>query len=180
MSGAGRPPAMSDLEWLVALEEIRQLKARRDRYADAHDWDAYAALHAPEHVSHNDGQEPWTSSQEMIANVARIMGEMITVHHSYDPEIVFDTPTTARGIWAMTDGIVADNAGNIEWSIGYGYYYESYEKRDGQWLFTSRRWHNYFGTGSEGARLPTQLPRGSNAFEADVFPSRPASYTGPS
>ena len=34
-----RPEGMSDIEWLVALEEIRQLKARRDRYVDAHDWD---------------------------------------------------------------------------------------------------------------------------------------------
>ena len=86
----GRPEGMSELEWLVALEEIRQLKARRDRYADA--------------LSHNDGYPPWTSSKEMIENARRIMGDMITVHHSYDPDIVFDSPTQARGIWTMTGG----------------------------------------------------------------------------
>ena len=67
---------MSDIEWLVGVEEIRQLKARRDRYADAHDWDVYEALHAPDHASHNDEQEPWTSSKEMIENVSRIMGDI--------------------------------------------------------------------------------------------------------
>ena len=53
MEPQGRPQGMSDIEWLVALEEIRQLKARRDRYVDAHDWAALEALHAPDHVSHH-------------------------------------------------------------------------------------------------------------------------------
>jgi hypothetical protein len=130
MEGNGRPDGMSDIEWLVALEEIRQLKARRDRYADAHDWDAYEELHAPDHVSHNDGFEPWTSSKEMIENTSRLMGDMITIHHSYDPEIIFDSPTKARGIWAMTDAAVSKNDDRDHWTIGYGYYYETYEKRE--------------------------------------------------
>lgn len=71
---------MSDLELLVALKEIRQLEARRDRYADARDWDAYESLHASDHVSHNDGLEPWTSSKQMIDNVSRILNDMITMH----------------------------------------------------------------------------------------------------
>jgi hypothetical protein len=165
----GRPEGMSELEWLVALEEIRLLKARRDRYADAHDWEAYEALHAPDHVSHNDGQDPWRSSKEMIDNVSRIMNDMITVHHSYDPEIVFDSPSKARGIWAMTGGAVSRKVDREVWSIGYGYYYETYENRDGRWMFTSRRWHNYFGTGSDGANFPREAPKGANAFEDPSF-----------
>ena len=82
MGNQTRPADMSDLEWLVALEEIRQLKARRDRYVDAHDWDAYQALHAPDHISYHaavPGQaEPvaWTTSEEMIRNVKHIMTEI--------------------------------------------------------------------------------------------------------
>ncbi len=173
MEGTGRPDGMSKLEWLVALEEIRQLKARRDRYADAHDWEAYEALHVPEQFSHNEGFEPWTSSKEMTENVARLMNDMTTVHHSYDPDIVFDSPTKARGIWAMTDASVTNTADGPAWTIGYGYYYETYEKRDGRWLFSSRRWHNYFGTGSHGVWFPKDPPKGSNAFDAAVFPGRP-------
>jgi SnoaL-like domain len=175
MEGTGRPEGMSELEWLVALEEIRQLKARRDRYADAHDWEAYQALHVPEQFSHNEGFEPWTSSKEMIENVARLMSDMTTAHHSYDPDIVFDSPTKARGIWAMTDASVTKAADGPSWTIGYGYYYETYEKRDGRWLFSSRRWHNYFGTGSDGVWFPKEPPKGSNAFDAGVFPGRPPS-----
>ena len=103
-----------------------------------------------------------------------LMDDMITVHHSYDPEIIFDTPTKARGIWAATAAVVSNAADEATWSIGYGYYYESYEKRDGRWLFTSRRWHNYFGTGSYGVRLPKERPKGANAFDPDTFASRPA------
>ena len=174
MEANGRPEEMSDVEWLVALEEIRQLKARRDRYADAHDWEAYESLHAPDHVSHNDGQEPWTSSKEMIENVSRIMDPMITIHHSYDPEIIFDSPTRARGIWAMSGGIVSKDGDQETWSHGFGYYYETYEKRDGRWLFTTRRWHNYFGFGSEGVNFPKDAPQGADAFDDASFGGRPS------
>jgi SnoaL-like domain len=174
MEGNGRAEGMSEIEWLVALEEIRLLKARRDRYADAHDWEAYEALHAPDHVSHNDGYEPWTSSKEMIENVSGIMNDMITVHHSYDPEILFDSPTTARGIWAMSGGGIAKHGDSVSWTHDYGYYYESYEKRDGRWMFTTRRWHRYFGNSSEGVTFPKNVPKGSNAFERHNFDGDPS------
>lgn len=160
---------MSELEWLVALEEVRQLKARRDRYADAHDWAAYEALHAPDHVSHNEGFEPWTTSKEMIENVSKIMDDMITVHHSYDPDIMFESPTRARGIWAMTGASVSKSGDHDSWSIAYGYYYETYEKRDGRWLFTTRRFHRYLGTGSEGVIFPLEAPRGAQPFDDPSF-----------
>jgi SnoaL-like domain len=169
MEENGRAEGMSELEWLVALEEIRLLKARRDRYADAHDWAAYEALHAPDHISHHVGQEPWRSSKEMIENVSRLMNEMITVHHSYDPEIIFDSPTKARGIWAMTAGVVAKDGEKETWTHNYGYYYETYEKRDSRWVFTTRRFQTYFGHSSEGVNFPRDAPKGANAFDDDFW-----------
>jgi hypothetical protein len=171
MHPPSRPPEMPDLEWLCALEEIRQLKARRDRYLDAHDWDAYQALHAPDHVSHHapDHQTgvqaaPWTSAADMVANVRRIMTDQIPIsaHHSYDPEIVFETRSRARGLWAMTAASVSRGTdGRPAWLISYGYYDETYEKRGGEWLFTSRRWQRYFGAGSAGVLFPLEPVRGS-------------------
>ena len=163
MEGTGRPDSMSELEWLVALEEIRLLKARRDRYVDAHDWEAYEALHAPNHVSHNDNYPAWTSSAEMIKNVKGIMEDMTTVHHSYDPEIAFDSPTSARGIWAMVGATVSDGGDEKAWSIEFGYYHETYMKLDGRWVFTSRRWQRYLSMGSNGVTLP-QEPLTGSAF----------------
>jgi hypothetical protein len=173
MEPQGRPKRMSDIEWLVALEEIRQLKARRDRYVDAHDWAAYEALHAPDHVSHHApdpilGGEPsaWTSAAEMVSNIRAIMVDgMITIHHSYDAEIIFETATRARGVWAMTTASVSEQAdGKPSWEISYGYYYETYEKRDSRWVFTTRRWQRYVGMGSRGVHFPLAPVKGSDAF----------------
>jgi hypothetical protein len=176
MEQRGRPEGMSDLEWLVALEEIRQLKARRDRYLDAHDWDAYEALHAPDHVSQHAPDpstglegEPWTSAAEMMRNTRSMLtgAHAITAHHSYDADIVFDTPTKARGVWAMSAAHVFKGPdGEPGWQISHGYYYETYEKRDGCWLFTKRRWRRHFGTGSEGVIFPSEPVKGSDAFPA--------------
>jgi hypothetical protein len=125
-------------------------------------------------VSHNDGQTSWQTSKEMIENVSRIMGDMITAHHSYDPEIMFDSPTRARGIWAMTGGGVARSDRGDSWSHTYGYYYETYEKRDGRWMFTTRRWHNFFGVSSDGVNFPKDMPQGSSAFDDEAFGGTPS------
>jgi hypothetical protein len=174
-----RPEGMNDLEWLVAIEEIRQLKARRDRYVDAHDWEGYASLHAPDHVSHHAADpvsgmsaEPWTSVEQMIESIRRQMPpEFLTVHHSYDPEFLFETPKRAKAIWAMTAaGVLRREDAEPGWNISYGYYYETYEKRDGRWLFTSRRWERYLGIASNedggvSVHTPPERLRGANAFE---------------
>lgn len=129
--------SVSDLERLIAIEDIKVLKAQRDRTVDAQDWDLYETLHAPDHISHNDGHQPWNSAAEMIANLKPFLAGMMTIHHSQTPEITVETPTRASGIWALEDWVFWE--GNDEWMQGFGYYYETYEKRDGRWVFTSRR-----------------------------------------
>jgi hypothetical protein len=131
---------VSGIEQLLAKEEILLLKARRDRAVDTKDWDTYLALHAPDHVSHNDGFERWNNAEEMITNVRRLLGpEKISVHHSHTPEITFESPTKASGIWAMEDNIFWKQGDQEHWLHGFGFYYETYELREGKWLFTSRR-----------------------------------------
>ncbi|TVV76628.1 nuclear transport factor 2 family protein [Sphingomonas solaris] len=131
---------MTDLERLLALEEIKLLKARRDRAVDTKDWDTYLALHAPDHESHNDGFDHWKTAEEMITNVRRLLDETrISVHHSHTPEITFESPTSAKGIWAMEDNIFWKQGDEEHWLNGFGFYPESYEKRDGTWVFTRRQ-----------------------------------------
>ena len=130
---------MSDLERLVALEEIKNLKARRDRAVDTKDWDLYLSLHAPEHVSNNDGFDRWNNAAEMIENVKRFLPEgKVSVHHSHSPEITFESPTKAKGIWGMEDNIYWGEGGKRYWLQGAGFYHETYEKQKGRWVFTSR------------------------------------------
>jgi hypothetical protein len=131
---------MSDIETLIELEAIKLLKARRDRAVDSKDWDTYLALHAPDHESHNEGFDHWKSAAEMITNVRRILSQTkATVHHSHTPEINFESPTKATGIWAMEDNIFWMQGDEEHWLQGFGFYHECYEKRGGQWLFTRRQ-----------------------------------------
>lgn len=177
MTGQDIPEGMSELEWLVALEQIRQLKARRDRCIDARDWEEYEALHAVDHHSHHatvnvtrggSGPVTWTSAAEMTRNSKAILVDRPMIHHSYDPEIIFDTPTNARGLWAMTDaGVYTEDDGSDGWHILYGYYYETYEKRDGRWVFTERRWQRHLGINSRGAVHNVEPLKGADAFDGE-------------
>src|ERR1700740_643144 len=117
---------MSDLDRLLAIEEIKHLKARRDRAVDTKDFETYEALHAPDHVSHNDGFERWNNRDEMIANVRRLMADNISVHHSHTPQITFESPTKARGIWGMEDNIFWRQGDEEHWLQGFGFYHETY------------------------------------------------------
>jgi hypothetical protein len=142
---------------LQALEQIKLLKARRDRAADTKDWALYESLHAPDHRSIHDGYPAWTSAAEMIANVSRIMAQMITLHHSHTPEIEFDSPTKARGIWAMKGLSLWKQGAEDHWFLAFGHYFETYERRNDSWLFTSRELKYYHTMRSPGAVFPPKL-----------------------
>ena len=147
----------SGLEKLLALEEIQLLKARRDRAADTKDWALYEALHAPDHHSYNDDYGHWTTAAEMVANVRRSMEHLTTEHHSHTPEITFDSANMASGIWAMKGLSLWQQNGTEHWFIAFGHYFETYAKRNGTWLFTSRRVKYYHTRRSLGASFPPKL-----------------------
>lgn len=134
---------MIDLERLVALEDIFCLRARRDQAIDTQDWDLYLSLHAPDHVSHNKGEEPRHGAKVNVDGVARILAGKKTVHHTHTPDVTFETPTSARGIWGMEDLIFDGATLRLELQ-GFGFYHERYEKRDGVWLFTYRQLRRTF------------------------------------
>lgn len=78
-------PVMSDLERLVALEDIRALKARRDRAIDAKDWETFEATHWPEHIS--DIEDTGTKTiKETVVDIGRMLEHMDTTHHSHTPD----------------------------------------------------------------------------------------------
>lgn len=135
---------MNDIEMLRAIEEIKVLKARYLRLVDLKDWEAFGELFTADAVVNldldraTDGAAapalPTMTGRENIVSMARkITGDTVTVHHCHMPEIVLETPTTARGIWALADTIETDT-GLLH---GYGYYHETYRLEGGQWLIAS-------------------------------------------
>ena len=155
--------ALSGTEKLMALEEIMRLKARRDRAADTKDWALYESLHAPDHVSENGEYGKWTSAAEMIANVKLSMEHLTTLHHSHTPEIEFETPTLARCVWAMEGMSFWKQDGQDHWFQAFGHYFETCEKRDGRWLYTSRALKYYHTRRSPGADWPPKIDRSQGA-----------------
>ena len=154
---------MSDVERLSALEEIKDLQARRCYAVDTSDWAAYEVLHAPDHVSKNDGEaQAYVGGK---ANADRIKKNhetygITSMHQVHSPIITFESATRARGIWSMEDNLWWTVEGVEHWSKGFGFYHETYEKRDGKWLFTSRQLKRQKVLASPGAKL------GNHTFDA--------------
>ena len=93
----------------------------------------------------------------MIENVRKSMEKLTTLHHSHTPEIEFESPTKARGIWAMTGLSLWKQAEEDHWFKAFGHYFETYEKRDNRWVFTSRRVDYSHTLRSAGAIFPPKL-----------------------
>jgi hypothetical protein len=136
VSGRGE---MSDLERLVALEEIKCLKAKRDYTLDTKDWVGFRALHAPDACVVGDQPESWKSADEITARLKVIMEGVTSVHHCHTPIITFESRDKAAGIWPMEDSNYWKQGDEEHWQHGAGFYHENYEKRDGKWLYTRRQ-----------------------------------------
>ena len=78
---------MTDIERFLAIEEIKQLKARYFRYMDTKDWAGFAAIFAKDaSVDYTPpGGNPQDWSESGAANVAafvrKTVERAITVHH---------------------------------------------------------------------------------------------------
>ena len=121
---------------LVEIEEIKQLKARYCRFLDTKDWAAWRTLFADDFLSDTSpaGGKKIQGADEFVAFTRKSLRNQATVHQVHGPEIELTSPTTARGVWALEDVVRFGPGVNLR---GYGHYLETYEKVDGQWLFTS-------------------------------------------
>ena len=133
---------MDATERLVAVEEIRQLKARYFRCMDTKDWAGLAAVFAPDAVLDHreaEAEEPVTGAQEIADFIEDAIRDVVTVHHGHMSEIEILTPTTARGIWAMEDKLWWPVGSEVQTMHGYGHYHEEYRKVDGEWKISLNR-----------------------------------------
>jgi hypothetical protein len=148
---------MTDIETLLALEEIKQLKARYFRCVDSKDWAGLAQVFAPDAILDlADGARarnpltgefdqppldfpPLTSVEAIVAQISQSVQRLVTVHHGHMPEIRLTSGTSAEGIWAMEDMLRSPDGTPLPWAPpftnmhGYGYYHESYRRIEGSW-----------------------------------------------
>lgn len=131
---------MNDIERLLAIEEIKQLKARYFRCVDTKDWEGYRSVLADDVVVDITEDMPeggLVVGGDAAAEIVRrsLTADIVSVHHGHCPEIEVLTPTTARGVWAMEDKLSWGPASAFPGQTmhGMGHYTETYEKTDCGW-----------------------------------------------
>ena len=141
--------AMTDNEILLAVEEIKRLKARYFRCLDTKDWAGLETVFLPDALIDTSeantirGEPPpdpeWTIAgpRPWIDKLAPVLEGVLTVHHGHMPEIEILAPGAARGIWAMEDRL--NWSGGVRTIQGYGHYHETYALKDGAWRIKSMK-----------------------------------------
>lgn len=127
---------------LLAIEEIKQLKARYFRCMDTRRWDEMALVFARAAHLDTDGFTA-DGRDSIIAFLQRVLRDARTVHHGHMPEITITSTTTAHGIWAMFDYVefvAADPSPAAPRGLfGYGHYEEDYIVEDQGWRIANLR-----------------------------------------
>ena len=133
---------MTEVEKLLALEDIKTLKARYFRCADTKDWNGFAAVFAPDAAFDISEDVPdciLVGREKILGAVRPALQGCVSVHHGHCPEISVTSATTAEGVWAM-EGMLRWKdrpASRVAALHGYGHYRETYRKIDGAWLIQS-------------------------------------------
>ena len=137
---------MSDIERLLAIEEIKSLKARYFRTMDTKDWEGLGTVFAPDAVfdfreatidpidnPDDDGPAPVEGGGAIVAAIRDALSSVNSVHHGHVPEIEITSDTTAKAVWPMEDVIRPLGESAARTFKGYGHYHETYVRIDGAW-----------------------------------------------
>ena len=144
---------VNDLDRLIAIEDIKQLKARYFRALDTQDWALLESVFAedaifdfsqanidPHFPVEGYASTPPVQGRTQIVEAIRstIVG-FATVHHGHIPEIDIGSDSTATGIWPMEERVHGITGETIFDRNGFGHYHETYEKVDGAWQIKTSR-----------------------------------------
>jgi hypothetical protein len=145
---------LEDLQRLLAVEEIRKLKARFFRCLDTKDWDALSSVLSPDMefnlTAVNSVRDPeqgtwnppltekiYRGRDTVLELIRGALEKIYAVHSAYLPEIDILSDKTARGVWAMEDMLLTSSHQLV--LHGYGYHHDTYERIDRTWLIKSTR-----------------------------------------
>ena len=149
---------MDDVRRLLAIEDIRQLKARYYRCMDTKDWDGLAEVFAPNAVfdlrqvdsvrhpltgewvpPHGDETTVHRGHAAVISMIRGAVQNLVTVHHGHMGEIEITGDATARAIWAMED-LILNAPGEPHLRMrGTGHYHDTYVKLASGWAIETTR-----------------------------------------
>lgn len=144
---------MDEVERLSAIEAIKQVKARYFRGVDTGDGEMVRPILAEDCLLDYMGccTDPTTGHDYLPAMNVVMKGRaawssgglrdigIVSAHHGHNSEIIIESPTTASAVWSMTDRLFMPSGAEYSVMSGYGFYHETYEKIDGNWLIKSLR-----------------------------------------
>jgi hypothetical protein len=135
---------LTDIETLLAIEEIKGLKARYFRYVDTKDWAGFEGLFSPDAVFDISDDVPGCiviGAARIAETASKPLAGVVSVHHGHCPEIEIVTDTTARGIWAMEDTLRWPDEPDapLRSLHGWGHYLETYERVAGRWYIKTMK-----------------------------------------
>jgi hypothetical protein len=135
---------MDGLKQLLAIEEIKRLKASYFYHLDHKNWDGWRRdVFAPDAIMEVPEVEARVEGADAIINfVSATLEGVKTIHHGHMPIIEFQADDTAKGIWAMEDVLFwpPNRFPGLEGRVhGYGHYHETYAEGPAGWRITSLR-----------------------------------------
>lgn len=149
---------MNELDRMVAIEDIRRLKATYFMVLDAKDFDAFGALFTDNaqidvrgSVDSTEGDDDGeviagfndgaviVGGKAMAEFVRGVISSFDSVHQGFMPQIDILSESTAKGVWAMQDRLWPRDPSKNEGFVGFGHYHETYVKTDIGWKIDSMK-----------------------------------------
>lgn len=141
---------MTELERLLAIEEIKALKARYFRGVDTKDAAVLRAVFTDDAEtdfrSESPSRDPALLQRDpdaFVRNTLEVLEGMVTIHSAGMPEIEILSATEARAQWPMSDKLWNENAAVARLPFksleGWGVYHDRYRRTAAGWQIASTR-----------------------------------------
>jgi SnoaL-like domain len=136
---------MTEVERLLAIEAIKQVKAKYFYGLDHRDWQLWRdEVWAPDgRLEVPEAEMNVQPLDSVIEWVAKSTGDQVSVHHGHTPIIEFEADDCAKVIWVMEDRLyrtpehpLADGSTYLH---GFGHYHETYVRLDCGWRIQASR-----------------------------------------
>ncbi len=145
-SGADLESLRRDIQRLMDMEAIRQLKHAYFRCVDTANLEEMATLFHDDVLVHfKGGNYEWklTGKQEYLDSIGSAFNKQaVGQHNGHHPEIQMLSDTEATGIWYLTDNMWVLN--HNFFTTGSALYWDRYEKVDGRWLIRETRYERIY------------------------------------
>ncbi len=139
-----------DLEKLLAIDDIRNLKARYWRAVDSKDKVLLRSVFTDDAITDFRDDAPPDANTHMlmqdidgfIGQVMAVLAGVTTAHHGFAPEITVHSADHATAIWPMQDFLwVEDPASVLPFSAlrGFGHYHDTYRRTADGWKISATK-----------------------------------------